>query len=65
MGNVDRTSAAAQGQESARRVGICLTDYEMFWWRADDGEPCPVCNVNDDDYALTHRFYVAEAESDA
>lgn len=50
----------ATTQESARRIGICLVDYEMFWWRCDDGEPCPVCSLDDDQYVENHRFYVAE-----
>ncbi len=57
------TPSAATGQQSAQRIGICLNDYEMFWWKADDDEPCPVCPVDDEDYEAKHRFYVLEAES--
>jgi hypothetical protein len=47
-------------QEGATRVGICFVDYETFWWRADDDEPCPVCNPDDENYQENHRFFVAE-----
>ncbi len=48
-------------QSEAQRIGICLNDYEMFWWNADDNEPCPVCSGDEIDYKAKHRFYVAEA----
>lgn len=44
----------------ARRIGICFVDYETFWWRADEGEPCPVCSRDDEGYEESHRFFVAE-----
>ena len=51
---------AAKSQESATRVGICFNDDEMFWWRADDGEPCPACSTEDEDYEANHCFYNSE-----
>lgn len=57
---IEATFAESGRQESAQRIGICLVDAEMFWWRADDGEPCPVCPLGDEDYERSHRFYIAE-----
>lgn len=51
-------------QADAQRVGICLNDYEQFWWKADDDPTCPACSVDDDDYATRHRFFVAEEQAD-
>ena len=45
----------------ANRIGICLNDPEMFWWRADDYSACPVCPTDDEDYEAQHRFFLAEA----
>ena len=58
-------SAAAtrsDGQAAAKRVGICFNDGEMFWWRSDGFEPCPMCSTDDEDYAANHRFYIAEED---
>ncbi len=46
----------ATSQESAQRIGICLNDYEQFWWRADDNEPCPACSLEDEEYQAEHIF---------
>ncbi len=51
------------GQSEAKRVGICLLDDEMFWWRCDESESCPVCSPDDEGYEANHRFFVAEAEN--
>lgn len=56
------TDRLTQTQESARRVGICLNDYEQFWWNADANPICPACSLDDEDYEKQHQFYVAEGD---